>query len=249
MELSWSTFVLEIINFLVLVWILKRFLYKPVLGVIERRRQGIQETLDRAEALRDETDSLKSQYEHRLADWEAERELARETLLGEIEKERRRRMEWLEAELREERERAQVVAERGREEAVRKIEQQALQQAAGFASRLLSSLACPEVERRLVDLVVDELDHLSGDRLSAMKETLRNPPEEVIVTSGFVLPDDRRQRLEMALTAVTGASVPFRYEQSEELLAGLRVVIGAWVIGANLKDELSAFVEFAHDKT
>ena len=42
MELSWSTFFLEIINFLVLVWILKRFLYKPVMDVIARRREGIE---------------------------------------------------------------------------------------------------------------------------------------------------------------------------------------------------------------
>ena len=43
-------FVLEIINFLVLVWILKRFLYKPVLDVIARRRAGIEKTLADAEA-------------------------------------------------------------------------------------------------------------------------------------------------------------------------------------------------------
>ena len=41
MELSGSTFVLEIINFLILVWILKRFLYKPVLGVIAKRRKSM----------------------------------------------------------------------------------------------------------------------------------------------------------------------------------------------------------------
>jgi len=45
LELSWSTFLLEIINFLVLVWILKHFLYKPVLDVIARRRSGIEKTL------------------------------------------------------------------------------------------------------------------------------------------------------------------------------------------------------------
>jgi len=248
-ELSWSTFVLEIINFLVLVWILKRFLYKPVLGVIERRRRGIQETLDRAESLRGEADALKTQYEHRLADWEAERGKARESLLGEIDEERKRRMDALEAELKEERERAQVVAERGREEGVRKIEQQALQQAAAFASRLLSSLACPEVESRLVDLVIDELGQLSEDRLAVLKETWRNRPDDVVVTTVFVLSDDQRQRLEAALTAVTGTMASFRYQQSEALLAGLRVVIGAWVIGANLEDELSAFVDLTYDKT
>ena len=37
MELDWSTFALEIINFLALLWILKRFLYRPILAVVAER--------------------------------------------------------------------------------------------------------------------------------------------------------------------------------------------------------------------
>jgi F-type H+-transporting ATPase subunit b len=246
-ELNWSTFVLEIINFLVLVWILKRFLYKPILGVIEQRRRGIQDTLAHAESLRREAESLREQYERRLADWETERQQAREALVGEIDADRRQRIQALEAELSQTREREQVVEERRREEATRKTEQQAMMQAATFASRLLSATACPEVENRLVDLVVDELSGLSAERLSSLRAAWQRPPEEILVTSGFDLATDTRRRLEQALTALAGAAVPFRYEQSEDLLAGLRIVIGAWVLRANLQDELAAFAEFAHD--
>ena len=54
MELDWSTFLLEIINFLILVWILKRFLYRPVLEVITRRREQVEKTLHEAHSLRAE---------------------------------------------------------------------------------------------------------------------------------------------------------------------------------------------------
>ena len=50
MELSWPTFFLEIINFLVLVWILKRFLYKPVLEAVAHRKAVIDKTLADANA-------------------------------------------------------------------------------------------------------------------------------------------------------------------------------------------------------
>jgi len=77
MDLSWSTFVLEIINFLVLVWILKRFLYKPVLDVIARRRAGIEKSMADAEALHADAEKLQEQYEDRLAVWDQERLQAR----------------------------------------------------------------------------------------------------------------------------------------------------------------------------
>ena len=50
MELTWSTFILEIINFLILVWILKRFLYKPVMDAIAKRRASIEQSMQDAAA-------------------------------------------------------------------------------------------------------------------------------------------------------------------------------------------------------
>ena len=108
MELSWTTFVLEIINFLVLVWILKRFLYKPVLKVIARRQAGIEKRLSDAEALHADAEKLQIQYEGRLADWEQERQQARESLARELDTERTRKMEELQTALKQEREKARV---------------------------------------------------------------------------------------------------------------------------------------------
>ena len=84
MELNWSTFALEILNFLVLVWILKRFLYKPVLNVIAQRQARIEQARSESERLKSEAQSLRERYESRLADWEREKEKARTELLDEI---------------------------------------------------------------------------------------------------------------------------------------------------------------------
>ena len=92
MELNWSTFILEIINFLVLVWILKHFFYKPVLEVIARRQAGIDKKLAEAKDLQASAEQLQSQYQGRLADWEQERQQARETLSQEVESERARKL-------------------------------------------------------------------------------------------------------------------------------------------------------------
>ena len=66
MEFSLSTFVLELINFLVLVWILKRFLYRPVLDIIARRREQIDATMAEAKRIEDNAQALKQKYDERL---------------------------------------------------------------------------------------------------------------------------------------------------------------------------------------
>ncbi len=48
MHLQWSTIALQTINFVVLVWLLQRFLYKPVLRMIDARKAELQQQYDNA---------------------------------------------------------------------------------------------------------------------------------------------------------------------------------------------------------
>src|SRR6516225_8435184 len=66
MRLEWSTIVLQIINFVVLVWLLQRFLYKPVLRMIDARKAELQQQYDNAK-------TAEQQAKARLAVVEAER--------------------------------------------------------------------------------------------------------------------------------------------------------------------------------
>ena len=247
MELSWSTFLLEIINFLVLVWILKRFLYKPVLDVIARRRAGIEKSLADAKMLNDDAEALQTRYRGRLADWEQERQQAREQLARELEEQRAQRLAALQSELEQEREKTRVAEARRQADAMYKAEETALIQASRFASRVLGQVAGPELEAKLLELVIDELPQLSAERIAALHSSWGQTSEAIVVASAFPLSDSQRQKLHKALIATTGSDLPLHFEQNAELLAGVRITIGAWVLGANLKDELRSFAEFAHD--
>jgi len=246
LELSWSTFVLEIINFLVLVWILKRFLYKPVLDVIARRRAGIEKSLADAEALHTEAERLQEQYEGRLADWDQERQQVHEELAQEIEAERARKLVKLQTALEQEREKARVAEARRQADDRRKMEETSLMHGARFATHLLEQASGPDTEARLVELMITELTQLPTKHIAALRNSYGKTPEAVVVVSSFPLPDDHRQRLEQALATVTSPNIPVRFEQNSELLAGMRITIGAWVLGANLRDELKGFMELAH---
>jgi F-type H+-transporting ATPase subunit b len=245
-DLNWSTFVLEIINFLVLVWVLKRFFYKPVLGVIERRRAAIEETLATAKSTQTAAESLQQKYEGRLADWERERERSRSSFSAELEAERVRALAGLKTELEQEREKARVVSERRDKDAQRKIEETAMLQASQFAAQLLERAAGPELEARLIDSLIAEISDLPAERVASLRGNYGQAPDEIAVVTAFPLPAERRPELERALSALTGLEIPVRYVRDGALLAGIRIVIGSWRLSADLDDELRAFAELAH---
>ncbi len=244
MEFDWLTFGFEIVNFLVLVWLLHRLLYRPVLAMIQRRRDEIAAQARAAEARQAEAEQCKAEYERRLEDWAAERAKRRRELDEELEGERRRRLQALEAELAERRLREETLASRRAGQARESAEREALALAGRFAARLLAAVAGPDVQARLLRLLVKELDALSAERRAALRAALASAAAPLEVTSAYPLHDAQRAELTQALAALTGGSAPAMvFSEDSTLLAGVRLRVGAWQLGANLQDELQAFAE------
>ena len=241
MEFDWTTFILEIINFLILVWILKRFLYRPVLGVVARRRAGIEKMLADARRIEAEAGELRQQNERRIAQWEEEKEAAQARLREELAEERERLMAALEASIAEERERRRVLDERHQRDFERAIEERGIAQGAAFSARLLARLATPELEARLYALLLEDLRNLRAEDKQAVADAAAAPGLQLKIQSAFVLDAGMRAELARALAEATGKALPVEYRENPELLAGFQVSIGPWILHANLRDELKFF--------
>lgn len=243
MELDWSTFALEIINFLVLIWLLKRLLYKPVLRAIAERKADIQRTLSEAETSRKEAQTLREQYEHRQAEWAQEKEKARSRMLEEVDAERVRLLAALQTALDQEREKARVLEERRLSELTRQVEDTAIAQGGEFAARLLSRFASPELEARLVELIIDEVRDLPEERRQSIRAACAKADAPVIISSAHVLSQSQRESLTEAVQLLIGRAVHCEWREDAHLLAGIRLSLGPWMLGANLQDELKFFTE------
>lgn len=248
MDFNWTTFSLEIVNFIILVWLLARFLYRPVLKVVEQRRQAIDQEMQDARDLRQDADGLLNQCQQQLDAWEREKREQWDLLTREIEEDRARRTELLHQELEEGRLRADAAAEHRRQELQLQSEERALAQGGRFVSRLLQGLAGPEMETRLAELFIAELEQLPEAQRAALRTHLSGAEEaEVQVASAHPLGMPLRQRLTRVLQAHVGEGLPVRFAQEPGLLAGLEVSVGDWVLRANLRDELQFFTQGGTD--
>ncbi len=241
MAFDWSTFTLEIINFLILVWILKRFLYHPILRVVARRRVGLEKVMADAKRIETEAGALKQQHERELAQWKEEKEAATARLREELAAERTRLMAELEASVAEERERRRVLDERRQSDFKRAVEEQGIAQGAAFSARLLNRVATPELEARLYALLLEDLRGLRAESRRAVADAAAAPGLQLKVQSAFALDAARRTELAQALAEVAGKVLPIAYDENPELIAGFLVSIGPWILHANLRDELKFF--------
>lgn len=247
MQIDATTFILELINFAVLVWILHRFLYRPILGAIDRRRSAIEASLEEARSTREAAEKLRQGYEDRFTGWEQERAQARATLAAELATQREKALAEVARSAEQERDRLAAVQARRTQDLRRETEEHALEQAAAFAARLLERLAGPETDVRLIDAFVADLGEWPAARIDELRAAANAAQGHVQVTSARALAPAMQTRITQALEARLELRCAAEFSVDAALLAGLRVAIGPWLLQADLRDELQYFASGPED--
>jgi len=241
MELGWPTFVLQVVNFLVLVWLLKRFLYKPVIEAIARRKAVIDQTLREAAEKENAAEVLACQYQNRLAEWEGEKQKLRAEIVEEVNTQRAQMMAALQNALNQEREKARVLEERRLSQLENQKEAEAIAKGVQFIARLLNRAVSAELEARLIDLTLEDLLCLPEEQIAALRMISRESGLQIKVTSAYSLRAEQRRLIAEKLRLATENNLTIDFTEDNRLLAGLRISVGPWVLRANLEDELQFF--------
>ncbi|MCB1942010.1 MAG: F0F1 ATP synthase subunit delta [Candidatus Accumulibacter sp.] len=243
MQFDWTTFVLEVLNFLVLVWILKRFLYQPVLTVLDSRQARIESEMAQAARLQQEGASLRQQYAERLAQWAEEREQLRQQLQQELGQLRAAGMEKIRQSLADEDGKARVrnaAATASHEAGLIRL---AASEAYRNVAAMLRRLASPMLTASIVQLLLEDLAALPEEQRAALRSAAEKlaADGQAEVASAHPLDDGTRQQIARGVSAAAGRSLPVTVSADAALIAGVRVAVGECRLHANLLDELAFF--------
>ena len=241
MEFNWSTFFLELINFLVLVWLIKHFFYKPVCDVIDKRRSAIDEQLASAKSIQSDAESQKAFYENRLTTWEEEKQQQQAQLSQEIEEQKKQRLALLEKQIVEEKRKNASILDKKQQLLQQKIERQAIDQGIRFTAKLLEDLSSQELENKLVDLFLKNISYFTSEQKQSLLDTNSDDESNISIISAYLLSQTQKENLQDSMQKLFERDLHFDYKVDPEIIAGLRVNAGSYVIRANLADELTFF--------
>jgi F-type H+-transporting ATPase subunit b len=241
MELNWTTFLLESVNFIVLIWLLQHFFYSPVKKAIEARKQKIEAEMQETESIRRTAAELEEKYTNRISEWEKERDTLRSAFLEKQESEKKTDYTRFQEKMAGERENIIQEEKRKGEDSARKLKSEALNLSLAFVSKLLTSVAGPDLETKLISLTVDQLRN-SEDVKSLRESANIIEPAEVICISAFPIMEEQRQVITQAVKDVWQTQSSIRFEEDPELISGVEIKLGSYVIQGNLKNELNWFL-------
>ncbi len=235
------TFVLEIVNFLVLLWLLHRFLYRPIQEAIAQRRQTLNQELVAAQQREEEALALKSKFEQSIADWEKEKARQEDALQLELGKRQAAALTKVREAAEAERIRLQSLSQQELESQRHQAQLQAAQAALQLSSRMLQRLAGSALDQSLLQMLSADLEQLPESDRSRLQAAFSRTREPVAVTTARILDQELQQRLIESLSAVLASDIRCSFNLDPELLSGYRIVIGDQVVHANLGEELAFF--------
>ena len=238
MLIDWFTVGAQALNFLILVWLLKRFLYQPILDAIDAREQRIATQLSQAEAQQAEARRERDAFQHKNAAFE----LARAALLTQATDAADAERQRLLAEARQ----AADALSRQRQAALRNeartlnqaITRRTQQEVFAIVRKALADLATASLEERLAEVFIRRLGEMDGPARDCFALALKTATEPALLRSAFDLPEAQRAALQQALDAHFATVIPLRFETAPDLVGGIELAVNgqklAWSIAGYL---------------
>jgi F-type H+-transporting ATPase subunit b len=245
MLINWFTVFAQAINFLILVWLLKRFLYKPILHAIDEREKGIASQLAQAEAKVADAQKERDDFQHKNEAFDQERaallkkatdeaNAERQRLLGEAKKDadalRAKRRDALQSEQRN------LNIE---------ITRWAQKEVFAITRKTLADLATTSLEERMGDILVRRVRALSDGAKEQLATAFKTSNHTVSVHSAFDMPPAQRSAIECAVKETFAPDAHVQFETAPELVSGIEVSTNGQKIAWSIADYLSTLEKSA----
>lgn len=153
-----GTVIAQFLNFFILVFILAKFAYKPLLKIMQERRAKIADDIDSAEIAKAEAEKLKADYEQQIRNARQEAQEIVEKAVKEAETISQQQLSELRAQISSEKEKAQKELELEHQRAMDSLRSEVISLSMAIAGKLVEKNMNSEVNTKLVDETIEKLN-------------------------------------------------------------------------------------------
>src|SRR5450755_2793909 len=240
MLIDWFTVGAQALNFIILVWLLKRFLYKPILNAVDAREKRIAAELADADAKKAEAQKQRDEFQHKNEEFDQQRAALLSKATDEANAERQRLLEGA-------RKAADALSAK-RHEALRRdadnlnqaIRRRTQQEVFAIARKALTDLATTSLEERLGEVFTRRLREMDGKAKEGLAEALKTASEPALIRSAFDLPAEQRAAIQNALNETFSAEIHVRFETAPDLVSGIELTANGQKVAWSIADYLAS---------
>ena len=240
MLIDWFTIGAQALNFLILVWLMKHFLYKPIIHAIDEREKRIAKELADADAKKAEAQKEHDEFQHKNEEFDQQRAALLSKATDEAKAERQRLLD-------EARKAADALSAK-RQETLRNdahnlnhaISRRTQQEVFAIARKALADLAATSLEERMGEVFTRRLHELTGEAKESLAKALKTAADPALVRSAFDLPPEQRAAIQNALNETFAAEIHIRFETTPDLVSGIELTMNGQKVAWSIADYLTS---------
>lgn len=240
MIIDWFTVGAQALNFLILVWLMRRFLYRPILHAIDAREKRIAAELADADARKAEAQKEREEFQHKNDEFDQQRAALWSRATAEATTERQRLLD-------EARQAAAGLSAKLQE--TRRTDARALNQAISrrtqsevfaIARKALADLAATSLEARMSEVFTHRLRTMGDTAKAGLAQSVSTGSVPALVRSAFELPAEQRAAIQQALNETFSAEIHVRFETAPDLISGIEIATNGQKVAWSISDYLAA---------
>ncbi len=240
MLIDWFTFIAQIINFLILIWLLKRFLYKPILNAIDEREKRIAVQIHEADILKKEATGELENFQQKNKEFDRHRQELLTTAKSEVDLERQRLLEQTRSDIEKLRSELQETIRNEQEKLGSEIIQRTRKEIFSIVRKSLQDLASVSLEDQMTDVFVDRIKNLDLTEKELLHSEITQVQGKIILRCTFELSQNQQTKIEDILKKEFCKETKVNFETTPNLISGIELIAGGYKLVWSIDDYLES---------
>jgi F-type H+-transporting ATPase subunit b len=243
MLIDWFTVGAQVVNFVILVWLMKHFLYKPILNAIDAREKRIASELADANAKKAEAEKERADFENKNKVFDDQRSALLSKATGDAKAEGAQLLDKARKDADSLRDTQAAALQSDHAKMGSQITRMATEEVFGIARKALSDLATVSLEERMGEVFTRRVHQMNGKDKELLAAALKASSEPAVVRSAFAMPAEQQAAIQNALNETFSAVVRIRFETTKEAICGIELSANGQKVGWSIATYISALDE------
>jgi F-type H+-transporting ATPase subunit b len=238
MQINWFTVIAQIVNFLVLVWLMKRYLYKPILQAIDTREKKIAAELSDGKSKMIEADKEKDEYQKKNDAFDQQKKKMMDQATSDAEAERQKLLDAAKKEAAGVKQKLEEASKELQENLNEEISKRTQEEVFAITKKALSELASTNLEEQSVGVFIRNIKAITDRDKKQFVDAFHSVSAPVAVSSAFEIPEKEQKRVEKAIAGILGNDIKYEFKTDPKLISGIELATN----GYKLSWSFSAYI-------
>lgn len=240
MNINWFTVIAQAINFLILVWLLKRFLYKPILNAIDEREKKIAAQIKDADDKKAVAVKEQADFKKRNDDFDAQKKALMDKAVADTNAQRDKLLEDAKNEANTLRSNLEKIIKEKQESDALASATKTQQQVFAITKKALKEMASSSLEEQSVNTFIKRMHALNDDEKQQFITAFKSNANTILVRSAFDLLAPQQTAMTDAVNETLGTKTTLQFTTTPELISGIELTTNGYKLAWSFAEYLQS---------